>query len=714
MKDLIRNQIDYSPKISIIIPVYNVEDYLCKCLDSVLQQTLREIEVICINDGSQDASLRILKEYAYKDKRITVISRENKGVGYSRNQAIKCSKGEFIAFIDPDDYYPSPDILHTMYNHAIEHNVSICGGSLIVYSETKEIQRRNACNYFPQNCLISYDDFQYDYGFQRFIYNRKLIIEGNIQFPEYRFFEDPPFMVRAFTAAGNFYGISDYVYAYRKSHKERCWSEESVYHLLCGIKDNLELASHIGLNVLYTRTLLHIQKDFNNVLARISSERIEQTKKDIMQICLRFAQKEFEGKDSSTNLSVLLPIYNAERLLGLCLDRLLSECSPETEIICINDGSTDNSLAIIDEYRQKDKRIKCINKPQAGYGQSVNCGLVLATGDYIAVVNPDDNIKLSAFEILYNKAKKYNLDVAKSDFLAINKVYTLNKESISNKTERKEASYYLKHISPCNFHNSYRPIAIFKKSFLSKKGIWYNESSEIPYADDNFLKCALNQANKVLLWDNPLHCFCQINSNDIDDKLRLQPTVQEGLEDMESKIKSSLEQLSGSVESIVKNNLDALEKQLSRSYNEIIESKLNLYSKKLTDNFSNQILNQTKYIKDNHDVTYQNELAYLQMIKQSILITGEDIAKKHEKQLLYTVNNLLKEQSLLRKELIDSQDFSRKIYESHFYFHYKLLFMWYRFRYFMTFGNLKRNYQRKAELIKKRINEIAHFINSNK
>ena len=107
-----RAQLDFIPKVSVIIPVYNVENYLHECLDSVLNQTLKEIEIICIDDGSTDNSLNILKEYAKKDSRIFLSSRKNKGVGYTRNECIQNAHGEFIAFLDPDDYYPNNKILN--------------------------------------------------------------------------------------------------------------------------------------------------------------------------------------------------------------------------------------------------------------------------------------------------------------------------------------------------------------------------------------------------------------------------------------------------------------------------------------------------------------------------------------------------------------------------------------------------------------------------
>lgn len=92
-------------KISVIIPVYNVENYLEECLDSVLNQTLREIEIICIDDGSTDNSLNILKNYEKRDKRIIILKQKNLGAGAARNTGLKVARGKYISFLDADDFF---------------------------------------------------------------------------------------------------------------------------------------------------------------------------------------------------------------------------------------------------------------------------------------------------------------------------------------------------------------------------------------------------------------------------------------------------------------------------------------------------------------------------------------------------------------------------------------------------------------------------------
>ena len=104
-------------KVSVIVPVYNVEDYLCECLDSLITQTLSDIEIICINDGSTDNSLEILTNYSKRDSRIKIITQENKGLSSARNRGFEFINGKYTYFIDSDDILKS-DALEKLYNLA--------------------------------------------------------------------------------------------------------------------------------------------------------------------------------------------------------------------------------------------------------------------------------------------------------------------------------------------------------------------------------------------------------------------------------------------------------------------------------------------------------------------------------------------------------------------------------------------------------------------
>ncbi len=111
-------------KVSVIVPIYNVESYLRECLDSILNQTLREIEVVCVNDGSTDSSLQILKEYQQKDERIVVIDKENGGYGMAVNIGIQNATGVYIGIVEPDDYIKA-DMYESLYKTVTENNLDL-------------------------------------------------------------------------------------------------------------------------------------------------------------------------------------------------------------------------------------------------------------------------------------------------------------------------------------------------------------------------------------------------------------------------------------------------------------------------------------------------------------------------------------------------------------------------------------------------------------
>lgn len=256
-----------APKISVIIPCYNVASFLAECLESVLSQTLSEIEVICVNDGSTDGTLQVLQQYRQKDSRITVIDQENQGVATARNVAMGRATGEFIAFIDSDDFYPNAHTLELLYSKATGSGALICGGSLShYYHHLNTVSTDYGGNYakftLTQEGLTPYRDYQFDFGFYRFLYKRALLQEHNIFFPPYERFEDPPFFVRAMIAAGSFYAVPDVVYRYRFGlpSSSSVWSNTKVHHTLLGSLDNLTLSAQHHLSKLHALTVSRIEE----------------------------------------------------------------------------------------------------------------------------------------------------------------------------------------------------------------------------------------------------------------------------------------------------------------------------------------------------------------------------------------------------------------------------------------------------------------------
>lgn len=248
--------------VSIIIPVHNMQEYIKKCIDSILEQTLNEIEVICIDDGSIDRSPEILDEIKKSDPRVVVIHQENRGAGMARNRGIEVARGKYLAFMDSDDYYPDKQILKDLVNAAENNSVQIAGGSFsedhngkIKYSFSPEFQ-----DYvFKEDRIMEYKEYQFDFGYQRFIYSKNLIMDKNIRFPYYSRFQDPPFFVQAMISAKRFYALKRVSYCYRWGHKVIDWNVKRTNDMVRGVLDNIILSKDEGLEKLHKISVSRIE-----------------------------------------------------------------------------------------------------------------------------------------------------------------------------------------------------------------------------------------------------------------------------------------------------------------------------------------------------------------------------------------------------------------------------------------------------------------------
>lgn len=213
-------------KISVIIPVYNVEKYLKECLESVINQTFRDIEIICVNDGSTDKSLEILEEYEKKDSRINIISQINQGIGSARNTGINHAKGEYIYFADSDDYL-NLTAFEQLNNKYLNKNPDFVMFKVEnFYEETKEIIDDD---YYSMPFLkqkVGQNHFKYD-DIKEFavdlcvcpyasIFNHEFIDE--IRFPEGLLFEDNVFFTKALFKADKIYFYDEFLYHRRKHY----------------------------------------------------------------------------------------------------------------------------------------------------------------------------------------------------------------------------------------------------------------------------------------------------------------------------------------------------------------------------------------------------------------------------------------------------------------------------------------------------------------
>lgn len=220
-------------KISVIIPVYNVENYLSECLDSIINQSLNDIEIICINDGSTDNSLKILQDYEKRDNRIRVINQKNSGLGATRNVGLSLSEGKYVYFMDSDDYLEL-STLEELYHLAETNSLDIVLFKLInFYDETGE---KFPTPYYDmtflrdrvQSNVFNYEDVK-DFIFEIAVsapgklFKKSLI--SDMRFPENIIFEDNPFFIEAILKANRAYFYDKYLY-YRRIRKNSITSSQ--------------------------------------------------------------------------------------------------------------------------------------------------------------------------------------------------------------------------------------------------------------------------------------------------------------------------------------------------------------------------------------------------------------------------------------------------------------------------------------------------------
>lgn len=205
------------PAVSVIIPVFNTGPWLRRCLDSVCGQSLHNIEIICVNDGSSDESGTILEEYAARDPRVlTITLGRNQGVGIARNIGLTAAHGEWLGFVDSDDSV-APDFYEKLYAASNESDAEIIKGNCWA-----QVNFPNCINY-ASNMEVQADKFKFRDYWVTAIYNRDFIVEHNIRLPHLTNSQDLVFLYHALTEARKVSVVNDalYYYFYRKGSSSK-------------------------------------------------------------------------------------------------------------------------------------------------------------------------------------------------------------------------------------------------------------------------------------------------------------------------------------------------------------------------------------------------------------------------------------------------------------------------------------------------------------
>lgn len=238
--------------VSVIIAIYNMEQWIGQAIETVERQTLNGIELICVDDGSTDKSLEILNSYKKQYNNLTILHQENKGAGPARNLGIDSAHGEYIAFLDADDYYYSEDALEYLYEKAKEYSAMICRGSSCD-------DRNGVLSYkglrperiFIEDGFLFKKDFPGPTGYWAGIYNRRFLLENRIRFPDLLRGQDGVFSTQAIAYAGKVYCLKRIVYVYRKEHKTVLYTGRKAIDAIRTMEIILQISSENGLKRIF-------------------------------------------------------------------------------------------------------------------------------------------------------------------------------------------------------------------------------------------------------------------------------------------------------------------------------------------------------------------------------------------------------------------------------------------------------------------------------
>lgn len=414
------------PSVSILVPIYNVEKYLDKCLESIRAQTLKDIEIICINDGSTDGSPGIIREFMARDPRFKIIDKKNSGYGDSMNRGLKAVKGEFIGIVESDDFI-EPDMFETLLKLAKKDRLDIARSEFFYYENSDKTNRKSENRGVPHNKVIrpsqEHSVFYQQPSIWASLYRAEFLRRNGIDFlpTPGASYQDTSFSFKVYACAQRFEMIDKAFYHYRINAGSSSFQSTTKVYCVCDEYAEIwRFVKDKGLYNEYCKLIPHLQFNgykwnYNRLAEPYNAQFMERFRKEFTEMngAGLIDRKLYSAADycdilsvisdgelvseKKPLISVIVPVYNMEKYLRKCLDSIAGQSFRNIEIICVNDGSTDSSLDIIKEYASKDGRIVIVDKKNGGLSSARNAGLDIARGEYISFVDSDDWIEARTY-----------------------------------------------------------------------------------------------------------------------------------------------------------------------------------------------------------------------------------------------------------------------------------------------------------------------------
>ena len=536
-------------KVSVIIPCYNAEQRIKEALDSVLNQNLKEIEIICIDDGSTDNTLNILKEYAKKDNRVKIFTQANQYAGVARNKGISEAIGKYLYFMDADDFLV-PDALEKVFHKSEEDKADVClfgAGTLNLATGEQEYTYPLRAN-IPRTIPFSAERLSdkvlaiHHVAPWNRIYRKSFIDACGIKFQPLQRSNDLFFCLATLIEAKRITVVNECLYI-RTTNSGTSLVETMDENPYPFYHANKQLRDYLVENELYEtfkeRLLKMYLDSSSHVLSKLKDvEKFREValflketyfiefdiweNRDLlpknhrhlrnMTFLMETPKEEFgniifnpESKliEKNIKVSVIIPCYNAERFLRECLDSILNQTLKEIEVICIDDGSTDSTIEILKEYVEKDERFNFLTQENQFAGVARNRGLEIAKGKYLSFLDADDLFEPIMLEVMYNKSEEDMADICigaggKYDLREkrITSNYKLQYSLLPSKVPFSSEDVY-KNIFSVGYTPSWNKL--YKRTFIESNGLKFQEIARSN--DVLFTQSAISIAQRITVAD---------------------------------------------------------------------------------------------------------------------------------------------------------------------------------------------------------------------
>lgn len=457
------------PCVSVIIPVYNGEAFLRSCLDSVFQQTLKAVQVICVNDGSTDGSAEILREYQALHPEMEIVTQANGGLSAARNAGMSKARGEYLDFLDCDDTL-APDALEKLYARASRDELDMLffdgetvyaseklrealpnyenlyrtkvrhlpdvmpGEGLFVRLVNGASYRASACMYLLRREFLQAQGFSFIPGvyYEDNVFTLQCLLmaerTGVDPTPYYRraLREDSIVTTRKnYRHARSYYICQNAIQAFLLGHR---FGQETVRCAQTQIDSLLNNAYRVYQNLSNAERREALAQDPNAVVIDRMVQRSLPVPEPVP--AQRPREKDGAGKtppsftaaqvreyqaasgqQDAPLVSVIVPVYNAEKYLENTLYDLQQQTLRNFEMIFVDDGSTDESVAILERYAREDKRITLLRQQNQFAGVARNHGMEHARGEYLLFLDADDSFDPNLLAHAYACAKANQAEV---------------------------------------------------------------------------------------------------------------------------------------------------------------------------------------------------------------------------------------------------------------------------------------------------------------